>query len=314
MRSISSFEYLKNREQFTYEKLKEIRKALGDIYSETNFCIVADGSYARKEASEESDIDFYIIHIDDKPSSKLVEDVSTILSKFVPNMPSDGGPFASITSLSEMTRNIGGDDDTNAKLTKRVLLLLEGDWLYNEALFNAARNNLIETYVNDQTSEPQLALFLLNDFIRYYRTICVDFNYKTVENSKAWGIRNIKLVFSRKLLYFGGIIAVAETAHMTADKKREKLSTLFSLSPLERIRRVCGTEAEDLLGKYEFFLKEISNPEVRSVLKKVDKENRNESGKFRELKNEGHQFTSELYKLLNRKYDSSHPIHKMLVL
>jgi len=51
-------------------------------------------------------------------------------------------------------------------------------------------------------SMSETSRFLLHDLIRYYRTICVDFEYKTYENGKPWGDRNIKIQFSRKFLYF----------------------------------------------------------------------------------------------------------------
>jgi hypothetical protein len=82
-----------------------------------------------------------------------------------------------------------------------MLLLLEGEWLVNEAGFHSLRREILQRYIGDKMTDHQLSLFLLNDVIRYYRTMAVDYEFKTNEGDKPkpWGIRNIKLVFSRKL-------------------------------------------------------------------------------------------------------------------
>jgi len=307
-------EYFSERKEYTQTKLDEIRNDLLEKYEGQNFGIVAGGSFARFEASDVSDVDYYIVYDKEPPDQNLIREVQNILARHVENMPSVAGPFATISPIADMVKNIGGNKDENASITKRVLLLLEGGWLLNKTMFDALRAKLIEVYVKSEISERQIALFLLNDIIRYYRTVCVDFNYKTEEDSKPWGLRNIKLVFSRKLLYFCGVLAVAETANMTAKMKREKLLHLFSLNPIDRMMFICGREAEQALELYEFFLRKISDREIREKLKDVKMARDTQNDCFRELKNSGHQFTHELYRLLRVKYDSSHPIHRMIVL
>jgi hypothetical protein len=73
--------------------------------------------------------------------------------------------------------------------------------------------------------------------------MCVDFEYKTVEEGKDWGIRNIKLIFSRKLIYFSGVLIAAQMAQRTYKEKLEIAEHLMDLTPLERIMEVCGISA-----------------------------------------------------------------------
>ena len=44
-------------------------------------------------------------------------------------------------------------------------------------------------------------VFLLNDLIRYFRTICVNYPYTKEPEEEQWPIRNIKLRHSRLMMY-----------------------------------------------------------------------------------------------------------------
>lgn len=79
-------------------------------------------------------------------------------------------------------------------------LLLESDWLYGQEIYRGLFRSIIERYIGQKITQHQLARFFLNDLIRYYRTICRFPEYKTANGGKSWGDRNLKLMFSRKLL------------------------------------------------------------------------------------------------------------------
>ena len=158
-------------------------------------------------------------------------------------------------------------------------------------------------------------MFLLNDIIRYYRTVAVDYEFKTTEqaNPKPWAIRNIKLVFSRKLLYTSGLFSVAMTVDRTRDKKVEILEDLFAIPVLERMTSICGrANMERVLESYNRFLENLEDVEVRKHLEKLKKSER-EDPDFRELKDEGHHFTRELLRLFENTFDSTHPIRRAVV-
>jgi hypothetical protein len=214
-----------------------------------------------------------------------------------------------------MLRNIGGEGDDNQKITRRMLFLLEGEWLFNEKGLRSVRRQILERYIGVGMTDHQLALFLLNDIIRYYRTIAVDYEFKTAEGEspKPWGIRNIKLVFSRKLLYASGLFSVAMTADRARDQKIELLENLFDLPAIERMISICGLpKMEAVLSSYNHFLGRLEDPEVRDRLKGLGKDERDDP-LFRELKNEGHHFTRELLKLFENTFDSTHPIRRAVV-
>ncbi|MBY0430067.1 MAG: hypothetical protein K2Q10_02635, partial [Rhodospirillales bacterium] len=184
---------------------------------------------------------------------------------------------------------------------------------YNKEFFDEAMRKILEKYIRETISDHQLARFLLNDIIRYYRTTCVDFEQKTAEARKPWGTRNIKLVFPRKLIYFSGVLAVAETYRCTAKEKVEKLLALLALSPVERIIDICGSKALPALALYDFFLEEFSKETVRDECDSTTETNRHDQPTFRLLKNSGHEFSEKLRSLLNGTYDPGHPIHHALL-
>jgi hypothetical protein len=244
--------------------------------------------------------------------TKLVE-IKKILHKHVGKEPARDGAFGEIEVISTMTSNIGGSKDDNGKITRRLLFLLEGEWLYNEEKFNAYRDAVLAKYLRRSISDHQFCRFLLNDLIRYYRTICVDFEHKTQEQGKAWGTRNIKLIFSRKLLYFSGILMAAETWQLTYDAKRQRVMDLLRLTPIRRIDRICGQRAGQALHAYGSFLERLEDRKIRGMLENVTDVRDKQPEAFRSFKNDGHHFSWMLAKLLKDTYDSAHPIHNGLI-
>lgn len=143
-----------------------------------------------------------------------------------------------------------------------------------------------------------------------------DFEHKVSEKGKSWGVRNIKLTFSRKLLYFGGIITVAETAQKTRDVKITETIKLLDMSPLERIKYISTYRVDKVFRLYDYFLEKISDNEIRIKLDSAKIEASAEENPviFRELKNESKHFSWALASLLEQTYDKTHPIHHALIL
>ncbi len=92
----------------------------------------------------------------------------------------------------------------------------------------------------------------------------VDYMYKTTEDTKPWGIRNMKLIFSRKLMYASGLFSVGLTADKSEQAKLEFLTEIFSIPALERITEICGgNEAMRIRKSYDFFLQYMEVAENR---------------------------------------------------
>ncbi len=296
-------------------QLSKIRDRLKELSLGSATLLVCCGSYARREASAQSDIDYVMLSDDTETAPDLSERVRSKIRSIVDNSPSEGGAFGEPVSRSEILANIGGDDDSNKNITRRILLLLEGEWLFNKEGLQGFRREILERYIGEGMTDHQLALFLLNDIIRYYRTVAVDYEFKISGNGipKPWAIRNIKLVFSRKLLYASGLFSIAMTADRARDEKIEMLEDLFDRPVMERMIKICGKAAmEPVLTSYNCFLEKLEDPETRKYLETLEIEKRNDPI-FREIKNEGHNFTRELLKVFESTFDSTHPIHRAVI-
>ena len=315
---------------FTDETLKKLITEMHSLIQDDDieFTIVTTGSFGRKEASLESDLDLFIFC--EKESSievllKKKDDIDSCIKKYISKDAGDTGTFGSgaIVAFETILKNIGGNEDTNKLLTRRMLFLLEGKAIYNESLFNRYKRTLISKYLKS-TSEGKIDKYLLNDIIRYYRTITTDFQHKIDSDEKSWGIRNIKLRFSRKLLYFAGILAIGYAADKESDtdKRINLLSSLFDTPPLERIYYLYtekkGFDDLGLINKifseYETFLGCICNREKREELERIrKKEDRRDTNLYIELGNENIDFTNNLYTLLREFFDTNHPLHIALI-
>ena len=322
---LANFPALGNAKRFTDDKLHQIRSALDSELQNSphkdQITVVTVGSYGRGEASESSDLDLYILFNSDRDAGDVISDelsnIKRSLDSLVPNETGSTGTFGADVCIrfADTLSNIGGKDDTNADITRRLLFLLEGTWLYGKERFRSYRQDLLGRYIKPNGSDGKLARFLLNDIIRYYRTIATDFEHKVSDQNKEWGLRQVKLRFSRKVLYFSGIVAVAETADFPQQQTLEKISDWFDHQGLERIY----TAAPDLkqtgqvLELYEHFLAQISNPEVRQTLEQLQKEERENCPPYRDLREKGVELSNVLTEWLIKKYPVEHQIHQALL-
>ncbi|WP_147110043.1 hypothetical protein [Tateyamaria sp. syn59] len=298
-------------------QLEQMRKIATDMFGDhPNYLIGVNGSVARRECTSGSDVDlFFLINgkITISDARKAQDAYRSRLKDIGLVMPAHGGVFENPLKINNLLRTIGGDEDTNEFITRRMLFLLEGEWTFNQQLFEQTRSRLIERYVADDLGDHKLSLFLLNDVIRYWRTICVDFEHKTATADKPRAIRLIKLRFSRMLLYLGGVAAVSQTKGLGVAEKRQRLEELFAMSTIARLQAIFGPAMEKPLGRYGRFLAQLDDADIRTQLK-LPGEQGLQTAAYQDLSDEAREFKKDLLDMLMDELGAEHDVVKALLL
>jgi putative nucleotidyltransferase DUF294 len=296
----------------TEEIVAQLGAALAGIH-DANCSVVVTGSLGRAEATGGSDADWVLL-VDgpaDPEHALLVRDIEARVRAIVPKEVGRTGTFGDIVASHELVHYIAGTRDSNENLTRRILLLSESRALTNAEVRERIIRKILARYVIHDSAIRRLPvpLFLLNDIVRYWRTIASDYASKMWERGgEGWGIRNIKLRFSRKLLYLGGLLTAfsselfaTEELHR-AENDEEYLRRLAELirqqtdeSPLELVARVAleckdDTVATEIFGSYDRFLEVLSDPAGRKELDEVKLEEALSNRTYNDLRAASHPF------------------------
>jgi hypothetical protein len=265
--------------------------------------IVVFGSLARREWTSGSDVDWTILIDGQADSQHRV--ASRVIDRMLAEMkfretplkgPGAEGIFGNLAFSHDIVHHIGGQADTNRNTTQRVLFLLEAVALRDPKdvlggpYARIVRQILYRYLVSDSNfhsqsdHESRIPRFLLNDIVRYWRTICVDFAYKDWEyDGKKWAIRNIKLRTSRKLLFVSGLLmafscfkneSLRRVGEVSSDyqlKLQEHLLNFVHSTPLNILvwtlqELGLSDPCKEFLSLYEEFLGQINDQSVREHL------------------------------------------------
>jgi predicted nucleotidyltransferase len=290
----SSISRARARALQTALKLKRI--AEGQASTDASFVVF--GSLAREEWTSKSDVDWTLL-IDgqaDYQHLALAQEISRRLSKAKFAEPGRTGIFGNMTFSHDLIQKIGGQDDTNQNTTRRILLLLESMAIGKPDAHGRVSRLILKQYLNNDYglrfgSLPfKVPRVLLNDIVRYWRTVTVDFLEKQrTQAGQGWGLRNAKLRMSRKLIFATGLLScfscdllanrsarlqLTGPDHSTIGME-EHLKSFMTKTPLEilatilielRIRR---STAIKLFTAYDGFLELLDDPRKREHLKKM---------------------------------------------
>ncbi|WP_366663872.1 nucleotidyltransferase domain-containing protein [Mesorhizobium sp.] len=114
-------------QSFSCVKSAELAQLVGDLLPTDEGCLVVFGSLARGEYTADSDLDWAVL-IDGRADSfhlKIVHSLKHKLNEAKFNLPGPTAVFGGLVFSHDLVHAIGGEEDTNRNMTRRLLLLLE---------------------------------------------------------------------------------------------------------------------------------------------------------------------------------------------
>ena len=276
--NLSRYVSLNDNWQKSTDALVRIRNTLASAgLPNTIKTIAAAGSLARMEASEESDADLIIV-VDDRIEPDSAEDALAYASVWKAldflgiKKPNKGGVFSITNRTKDICgSNIGHMQEELRVFGKRLLLLLESQPVYEDNNYSNLIDLILDRYAMHYVkTDPQKEwVFLINDLLRYFRALCVNYQWSFLKDPVKWPIRNVKLRHSRLIMYAGLLFLLGESSKEREDKLQWMRDRLF-LTPLERIVWVYEENRDWSLhrvaGLYNVFLSRLNDPEVRKEL------------------------------------------------
>jgi hypothetical protein len=310
------------------QTLNELHRALLNLDS-ADTSIVVLGSLGRKEFTSGSDIDWNLLvdGIADPNHHALFLDAQQIINDRAPKGVGREGTFEAFVSSHDLIHKIGGEDDTNRNLTRRLLRLLESSPVGGRVPYQRVTKNILKRYLLDDRSfwrgttvhRHHIPHFLLNDLARFWRTMAVDFAYKLrARSGKGWAIRNIKLRMSRKMLYVAGLLGcfrchldwaeddrgtVFADEDLRLDVVNWVAEIIFSNTPLDIVADFLlrhdhlHETALQLFTSYDQFLGMLSDADIRHHLEELSEGSADADDQYRKARELSHDFRNALLML-----------------
>lgn len=296
-----AFPNLVNGREATGAGLLERTEKLASLDHNQDASIVLMGSWGRAEVTSGSDDDFMLLVNGERREivAPPLDSIRTVLTR----SPSPGGPFGDPVFADDLVEKVGLDEDDNKNLTRRMLFLLEAVPVTGSSVFQSVRERVLERYLDVSVKDYQPPRFLLNDVVRFWRTMCVDFAGKQHEGTGKWGIRNAKLRTSRKMLFAGGLLPVLDCFRFDAGQIREFLTQQFEVPPTDRvaatfIQHSAVDAGARTLGAYDDFLGLLDDETFRRELAALTPESATNSDAFAHVERIGRELQAGLLALL----------------
>ena len=300
-RTGAQFPNLTAARERTAAALPERTRAVAGIRVPETSALCMMGSWGRHEVVDGSDDDWLLL-VDEEDTVSV--GVLAELANALTAQPGVEGVFGKAASARHLIDRIGLDRDDNKNLTRRILLLLESQPLNGAAFYDRVRAELIGGYVNEWVSDRTVPRFFLNDVVRYWRTICVDFAGKERERGgSGWGLRNAKLRNSRKVLFASGLLPLLLCERFGRADMARFLAEQFSVPATSRVAYaflVAGREDSGAraLGAYDQFLGILGDAGCRDHLAGLRREDAKRSSVFMDARRSGETLQDALLALL----------------
>jgi hypothetical protein len=276
---------IEERRQFSDDKFEHLRSSLvlAPEICKDRACVYATGSFGRREASEHSDIDLFIVSLSDEVGegrtvrsrlSKLNEillkaELIRVSDKLGFPPFSQDGRFLQQHTAWKLIKSTGDQsDDAENTFTARLLLLLESRPLIANDVHSRIIDDVIAKYWSEFKSHSDrfMPAYLANDVLRYWRTLCLNYEANTSEEMIKFPakrkINNYKLKHSRMLTCYSALLVLLHVFVKNGTVIPSDVQRMVYQTPTQRIEWVAA-EAKTpelvevlqlLLERYERFL------------------------------------------------------------
>jgi predicted nucleotidyltransferase len=288
---------------------------------------VVFGSLARGEVTPKSDVDWTLLVDGQADPQHLAIALATKAGLADQNKKGPGptAVFGGLTFSHELIHQIGGESDSNRNTTRRILLLLESREIGDGRVRERVMRGILRRYLEEDRGyhalhswKTRVPRFLLNDIVRFWRTMAVDYAAKRRERDWAgWAIRNIKLRMSRKLIFAAGLAMcmsceLCPSPALTGSGQRDPAEFYSALqdfliefsnrTPLETLTSFAlhfnaAATAGSLLDAYNEFLGILMDEDKRKRLESMEVDEAIEDSLFLEARSIGTAFQDGLTKL-----------------
>lgn len=303
------FASLAEAARHTGQQVADKRTALGESRLAEDMSILVFGSWARDELTEGSDDDWAVLV--GRKFNKYEPDVVGAMALAQAHLgdqnkkPGAQDVFGVPFDIHGLVEHIGLDADSNRNLTRRMLLLLESRELRGDIHLWCWRR-ILDRYLQFGIKDNRPPRFLLNDLVRYWRTICVDFEGKHADgggDDPKWVTRNAKLRTSRKLLFAGGLLPILLCHLQKANDMPGFLNTWLTAPPTDRLAAAflhygALEEGVRVFTAYDRWIGIMQDKAARKELRKLRAATRDDSELWQEIRSIGEALQRGLLALL----------------
>lgn len=216
------------------DSLRRVLKAGLKAHLWSTVSIYAVGSLARRELTTGSDLDLYALSDSSSLAGHLEFPLATLeLVREVAAYPIDQKCLRSFSG-KQLGEAIGtGIDDSSNTFTARLLWALESTPLSNPDVYEQVSLEIAQAYFRRFTGrdEKHPAAFLNDDLIRYWKTLCVNFEVSSYGGTRPVGVKRLSLKFSRPLSVFATVLYVRSVPNFGVNE----LVRLLPYTPFERL-------------------------------------------------------------------------------
>ena len=310
---------LKRRQEDADGKLAEVHEQLEerkDLLQDRRVAVYLAGSLGRGDVGKFSDLDLLLITTKPDSERKWLEDLEILsfivrINEHLGYGPfSNDGEYLKVYSLEKMLEALGApQDDSKNLFTARMLLLLEARCVCNQPLYDEIVDKILQHYFRDSRGKSTFRpLFLLNDLLRYWRTLCLNYELIRDDTNRPWRKKNINLKFSRMLTVFGTVLPLITKQIFDIDSARE----FVKLSPHRRFAEGLDLLDDDEINEnYRTFLDDY---EGFLCLKEIMEDNQKISKElFNQIRHAASRYSDFIYcALTHRKIESEYARYLIL--